>query len=177
MTDKQTPAILEERTAAGVQKSAAAGKPNPFQQQMKAPGSRPTGPTRAASIARAKTAFENFSLSKFAGKSLPYNYVPAKQHPAAVQKVVILKHIDKVKNQGTSNRAMTVALPKTTIDKLLPSYDAEAGTLNLDELMELIRKNMRGTDLKAKGNPILNRLSIQNKSQQIINNIKKGGAK
>ena len=106
---------------------------------------------------------------------MPYNYVPAKQHPSTVQKAVIVKHFDKLKGQKETNRAMTVALPKGRIGKLLPSYNPKAGTIDLDELMDLIKKRMRGTDFYATGHPTLNRLMIQNKVRQIVDGIKGGG--
>jgi hypothetical protein len=131
----------------------------------------------AASLARAKKAFKSFSLSRFAKDETPSNYVAAGQHHSEVQKRMISKVIDRLKNADAPTRGMTIALPDSAAKQLLPSLDAKARTIDLDEVIRLIQKNMNGTEFYANGNPSLNRLAVRAQVQQIISSIKHGGAK
>jgi hypothetical protein len=127
-------------------------------------------------VARAKSAFRNFSASRFAGQP-PANYVPAEGTPAEVQRKVITQHLNNLSEADTANRAMTLALPEASIRKLLPSFDAQAGTIELSDVITLIAKNMRGTEFYTNGNPTLNRLALQSQVRQIIASIRQGGKK
>jgi len=129
-------------------------------------------PVPAASVAKAKKVFKSFSLSKFAGNGTPSNYVTAGQSPAETQRRKISQHLDNLNTADAPTRAMTLALPDATIKKLLPSFNAKAGTIDLGELMSLIQQNMKGTEFYAKGNPTLNRLAIQSHVQRIIDSVK-----
>ncbi len=131
--------------------------------------------TPIKSIAKAKVAFRNFNLSKFASTSTPPNYVASGENAATAQIRVISQSIDNPSAVETSNRAMTVALTNADITQL-PSFDPKKGTVDLSDLMNWIQKSMSGTEFYARGNPILNRLSVQLAADQIINDIK-GGAK
>jgi hypothetical protein len=134
-------------------------------------------PVAAASVAKAKKAFNSFSLSKFAGDALPPHYVAPGQSPAEAQRRKISQHLDTLKNAVAPTRAMTIALPDATLKELLPSLDTKAGTIDLADVMSLIQKNMGGTEFYANGNPTLNRIAVQAQVQQIIDNIKQDGKK
>jgi hypothetical protein len=146
--------------------------PAPQPKTSSAPVLKP--PVPAASVAKAKKAFKSFSLSKFAGNSVPLNHVAVGQSPAAAQQRVISQHIDNLNGMGGSTRAMTIALPDATIKQFFPSFNAKAGTIDLGEVMSFIQQNMRGTEFYANGNPTLNRLAIQSQVQKIIDSVKQG---
>src|SRR5260370_24064894 len=131
--------------------------------------------TPIKSIAKAKVAFRNFNLSKFASTSTPPTYVASGENAATAQIRVISQNIDNLSAVETSNRAMTVALTSADIAQL-PSFDPQKGTVDLSDRMTWIQKSKSGTEFYARGNPILNRLSVQLAADQIISDIK-GGAK
>jgi hypothetical protein len=131
-------------------------------------------PLPAKSVAKARSAFKKFSLSKFAGQSTPSNYVPAGETPTAVHRKIITHRMQKLSEVDTSNRAMTFALPAETIKTLLPSFNPDAATIDLSDVMNLIEKHMRGTEFYANGNPTLNRLALQSQVQQIISTVTQG---
>src|SRR6266566_2290487 len=112
-------------------------------------------PLPAASVARARQAFKGFTLSRFACDATPSNYVAAGEHHSEVQKRVISNVIDRLRNADAPTRGMTIALPDLAAKHLLPSLDAKAGTIDLDEVISLIQKNMNGTEFYANGNPTL----------------------
>jgi hypothetical protein len=126
----------------------------------------------AKSHAKANSAFKNFSLSKFAGNPTPSNHVPAGEKVVEVQRKVITQRVRTLSQAGTSNQAMTIAFPPATIQKLLPSFNARAATVDLNDVMTLIAKNMHGTEFYSSGNPTLNRLALQAQVRQIIDTIK-----
>jgi hypothetical protein len=142
---------------------------------LSAPGLK--RPVAAASVAKAKKAFNSFSLSKFADNGTPSNYVAAGQSPAQVQREVISHHINQLNNADAPTRAMTIALPDAMLKQLLPSLDAKARTIDLGEVMSLIQKNMNGTEFYANGNPTLKHLDIQSQVQQIIDDVKQSAKK
>jgi hypothetical protein len=129
--------------------------------------------TPPKSLAKASSVFRNFSLSKFAEKSAPSNYVRSQKNPAAVQRKLIEHQLQKLRKADTPNRGMTLALPRATIKKLLPSFNAKMATANLKDVMKLITKNMGGTEFYANGNPTLNRLALQSRVQEIVAPVKK----
>lgn len=134
-------------------------------------------PVPAASVAKAKKAFKNFTLSRFAGNGTPSNYVPLGQNPAEAQRQIISQHLENLTSADLPARGITIALPEDTIKKLLPSFNAETRTIDLGEVIDLIQQNLRGTEFYANGNPTLNRLGIQSQVQQIIDDIKQGAKK
>jgi hypothetical protein len=142
----------------------------------------------AKSVDRAKSLFENFTLSKFAKDSIPPNYVPADKKPAAThpaekiqrvqdfQRKKLEQHLHKLTNMDTPNLGMKIALPKEKL-KNSPSYNEKAGTIDLKDLMKLITGNMRGTEFYNKGNPILNRLALRDRVKKLIPDAKRGEKK
>ena len=130
--------------------------------------------TRAAKI------LKNFSLSKFTDDSLPRNYVPTEKgkDPAAVQAAqrrMLERQVHALKDEGPENPGMTLALPKSMLKQVLPTAEKK-GTVELADLLEVIKQRMTGTELYAKGNPTLSRLSgqlaLQSQVQDIIRSIK-----
>jgi hypothetical protein len=73
-----------------------------------------------------------------------------------------------------------VALPDAVIAELLPSFNVAAGTVDLTELLGVLRQRMQGTDFYASGNPTLNRVvqdfALLSQVQAYIKAIKAGGA-
>ena len=169
---------MPEKTKASAQ-SSRSKKSSPAQHPTK-----PHSPARkraipAKFVTKAKEAFKNFSLSKFAGKEMPSNHVVTGDSPAEAQRLMISQYLDALNNADVSTpvRAMTIALPAASIKQLLPSFDVETRTIDLGEVMNLIQQNMRGTQFYANGNPTLNRLAIQSQVQQIIANVKRDAQK
>jgi hypothetical protein len=124
------------------------------------------------SVEKAKSAFSNFTLSKFAGNAPPPNYVTAKRSLAAVQKQAISNAIDTLQS-STPNRAITLALPSADVKKLLPSFDAKSGSVQLSDVLGLVQQRMSGTEFFARGNPTLNRLAVEATAQQILDSFMK----
>lgn len=145
------------------QTTAPAGPPPPAgpaaPAQVRAPG---------ASLSRARAAFRNFSLSKYAGApAAPANVVQPGQQVSAVQERT---HANHLKSLDASGRKLRVALSESDLKKLLPSYDGK--TVALAEVMTLIQTSMRGTEFYATGDPTLARLRVQAQASQIIQSVK-----
>jgi hypothetical protein len=128
------------------------------------------GKLPSQSLSKARAAFKNFSLSKFAGaSSVPSNFVPSGQQVTAVQE----RHqVNQLKSLDASGRRLRVALSDSALKQQLPSFDGK--TVVLQELMDLIQRKMRGTEFYVAGNPTLARLSVQSRVDDIIQTIKSG---
>lgn len=131
----------------------------------------------ATSAANARKAFKNFTLSKFANKVTPSNYVTAGLGAAEIQHRVITEHINSLNRSGSPVRAMKIALPPDSMKKLFPSFNEKAGTIDLGEVLSFIEKSLGGTEFYAQGNPTLNRLAIQSQVQNIIASVKQEAQK
>jgi hypothetical protein len=132
-------------------------------------------PIPIASVERAQKAFGNFSVSKFATKALPPNHVGNRKDRSAVhavQRAIIVQHINQLNDSDSPNQGMTIALPAKTMQKLLPSYDEESRTIELGNLLSVMTKRMSGTEFYCKGNPTLNRLALQSKVDKIVQAVK-----
>ena len=171
---KKAPTAQPPKRAAASPSPSARSSPAPQPRAASAPVLK--RPVPAASVAKAKEAFKNFSLSRFAGNSMPANYVAVGQGTAEVQQRIISRQIDRLKTANTPH-TMTIAFPDATVKQLLPSLDAKAGTIDLDEVLKLLQQNMRGTEFYSYGNPTLSRLAIQSRVQQIIDSIKQDAQK
>jgi hypothetical protein len=62
---------------------------------------------------------------------------------------------------------LTIALSEEARKLHLPSFNAKTGTVDLKDVMSLIEKNMRGTEFICKGHPVLNRLALRMRAQEI----------
>jgi hypothetical protein len=164
--------MTSKKTSAKVKMPARIAAPAPATRRTptSAPRSKPR--ISAKSAEKAQSAFSKFSLSKFATSEAPPTYVTAKRSLVDVQKGVVSKAIDTLENSPT-NRAMTLALPSADIGKLLPSFNAKTGRVQLDDVLTLIQQRMGGREFYANGNPTLNRLSLEASVQQIFDNFKK----
>lgn len=149
------------------------------------PKLRPNRPLPVKSLQKAAKAFNNFSLSRFPKGETPSNYVlhaQAKVPSAvnAVQRKAMTQQVDSLAARHPANPGITVALPADVIATLLPSFNAAAGTVDLTELLGVLRKRMQGTDFYASGNPTLNRVvqdsALLSQVQAYIDAIKAGGA-
>ena len=69
---------------------------------------------------------------------------------------------------------MTLALPETEVQKLLPSLNAKAATIELSDVLNIIAQHMRGTEFYANGNPVLNRLALRSRARELITAINQG---
>jgi hypothetical protein len=132
---------------------------------------------------KAGKAFEKFSLSRFTQDSRPATYVPRlkENDPQAVhdvQRELITQRIKALPNADALTPGMTLALTPAEMEKLLPSFDKDAGTIELSELLALLGQKMKGTEFYANGNPTLNRLALQSKyraqARAIIDAIQQG---
>jgi len=117
---------------------------------------------------KAEKVFEKFSLSRFTQDSRPATYVPRlkENDPQAVrdvQRKLITQQIKALPNADALNPGMTLGLTPAEMKKLLPSFDKDAGTVELSELLALLRQKMKGTEFYATGNPTLNRLALKSK--------------
>jgi len=117
-------------------------------------------------VQKAANAFKNFSLSRFAQNATPANYVPAPQAKvpaavAAVQRKSVTTQISAMAANPPRTLGMTVALTPTSLATLLPSLNANAGTVGLTELLGALQQNLRGKEFYATGNPTVN-LVVQN---------------
>ena len=148
----------------------APARPNPL------PSSGPKRTLPAKSVEKAKSAFSKFTLSKFAGKEPPPNYVTKERTLTGVQRRLISNKIDTLKS-SPPNRSMTLALPPGQIEKLLPSFDSKSGRVQLGDVLGAIQQRMSGTEFYARGNPTLNRLAVEANAQQILKTITKAGKK
>lgn len=128
----------------------------------------------------ARSVFENFNPSKFAADTLPSNYVPTEKTAAGVHRVASVKQVKEFQNKAlkqhlrdigkmdTPNRGLTIALSEEARKQHLPSFNAKTGTVDLKDVMNLIAKNMRGTEFFCKGHPVLNRLALRAQAQEIL---------
>ncbi len=153
----------------------------------------------AASVQTGKDRLESFSLSKFPNDATPENYVPPVKKPAASHYATKLQHVgdfqrkriaehlrdlksktgehSRNKSAKTTIKGITLALPKSRIAKLLPSYDEKSGEIDLDDLMSVIGKHTRGSEFFAKGDPTLNRLRLHDRVNRILGTDKRGKSK
>jgi hypothetical protein len=134
----------------------------------------------------AMSVFENFNPSRFATDTLPANYVPTEKTAAGVHRVASAKqvqefqtraleqHLRKIRKMETPNRGLTLALSTEMRKKLLPSFNAKTETVDLKEVMNVIEKNMRGTEFFSKGHPVLNRLVLRARAKEILAGMRKG---
>lgn len=181
---KQTAAIVKSS-----QPSTPAAKPPSLEDALKLFSTylKPLHPSKslkqrlpAKSVARAKSVFKNFSLSKFAKDSRPANFVPAKKDPQVVhaaQRKIISQNLDELPDEVPTGGGMTIALTEASIKKLLPSFDRKSGNVDLDDVMKLIASKISGTQFYSNGNATLNRIALQSQAQEIIASIKQGAKK
>lgn len=160
---------------------AQSKSPGPAQQAMRAQAASKR-PTPRESIAKAQEAFKDFSLSKHPKGSLPANHVSEGQEKDraavyAVQKAVITRTLRTLSYAGPTTQGMTLDLPIEQIKNALPSYDDQARTVELSDVLALVSRKMSGTEFYSLGNPTLNRLALQSRVDQIMQSVKQGANK
>jgi hypothetical protein len=131
-------------------------------------------PLPLSSVARAKKAFKNFTLSRHGSSPPPATHVTKERSLIKVQKEAILRSLATYAEQENPNPGMTIALPPAAMKKLMPSFNARENTVDLDQLMTVVQRYMRGTTFHARGNATLNRLSVQSQVFELLNSIKGG---
>jgi len=133
-----------------------------------------TRPLPGASVHKAAKALKHFSLSRFSKDAHPHNYVPASKTRDAstvqsVQRKMLARQVAALPAASAANSGMTIALPAGTIKEVLPSF--KGGTVDLAELLGLVRQRMQGREFYAVGNPTLTRLTRQSELQSQVNEI------
>jgi len=137
------------------------------------PGVRPSSMDRADSV------FENFSVSGLSRGSNPANHIEAADGPAAVhsaQRQMMTEQLDRLSAVRTPGGGITLALPESEVATLLPTLDATNGTVELTDVLNIIAQNMRGTEFYATGDPVLNRLALQQRATELIAALKEEAA-
>jgi hypothetical protein len=124
--------------------------------------SRMKRPLPAKSVEKAASAFSTFSLSRFAKGATPPNYLPHAQakNPSAVsavQRNSMATQTVALAANPPQTLGLTVALTPKSLAASLPSLDAKANTVDLAEVIDVLRQNLRGKEFYAtSGNPTLN---------------------
>jgi hypothetical protein len=130
-----------------------------------------SGSLSSASMDRADSVFENFSVSGFSRGSRPASYVEAGDGPAAVhavQRRMMTRQLDRLGAVGTSGAGITLALPESDVATLVPSLNANNGTVELTDVLNIIARYMRGTEFYATGHPVLSRLDLQTRAAELV---------
>jgi hypothetical protein len=127
----------------------------------------------ARSVDRADSVFRSFSASRFPKGDESASYVnPAKGTTAqSVQREVIAEQLSRLSAKDTANVGMTLALPRSAVEKLLPSINERTSTLELSDVLQIVTQHLRGTEFYANGNPALNRLALQARAREIVADI------
>jgi hypothetical protein len=138
----------------------------------------------AKSLERAATAFKNFSLSKFTDNSRPRNYVhpaqakdPAATH--ALQRKLLSSQVQKLNTTPNPNDGTTIGITQDAVKALFPSYNDKLGTVQMADVLAVLKRQMTGTDFYTRGAPPLvqaaQQAQYQAQAQSIIQSIMNGG--
>jgi hypothetical protein len=155
---------------------APAAAPEPSEST---PSPDPSESLPSTSMDRADSVFENFSVSGFSRGSKPASYVEGADGPAAVrsaQRRMMTQQLDRLSAAGIRGGGITVALPESDVATLLPSLNANNGTVELTDVLSVIAQYMRGTEFYATGHPVLNRLALQTRASELIAALKEEAA-
>lgn len=138
------------------------------------------------SVQKAAKAFENFTLSKFAKRELPENYIQRHNifDPKTVQdaqRELIRRQLQKLSDTRTRNSGLAITFPTAKLEELkkaLPGIGEHGGEIKLDDLLTYLRGRMNGTTFYSRGNLVIKRLTetMQARSQAraIIERVKNG---
>src|SRR6266699_737449 len=86
------------------------------------------GPLPAKSMDKADSVFKNFTVSGFPKDSRPASYVDPAHGPAAVhsaQRRIMTQQLNRLSAMDAPDGGMTLALPESEVEKLLPSLNAK----------------------------------------------------
>ncbi len=125
-------------------------------------------PKRITSTAKAKTAFENFNLSRHAEAARSATFVPPKTDPMAARRAVIAARLSSLANDDAASRQLNVALTPATLKSLMPSYNAARGSVQAEDVLAVLTTYARGSQFLAQGDPTLRRLALQAEVDRII---------
>jgi hypothetical protein len=78
------------------------------------------------------------------------------------------QQLNRLRAMDAPDGGMTLALPESEVEKLLPSLNPKTATIELSDLMKIIAQHMRGTEFYANGNPVLNRLALRSRARELI---------
>jgi hypothetical protein len=78
------------------------------------------------------------------------------------------QQLNRLSVMDAPDGGMTLALPESEVEKLLPSLNAKASTIELSDVLNIIAQHMRGTEFYANGNPVLNRLALRSRAREFI---------
>jgi hypothetical protein len=91
------------------------------------------------------------------------------------------RQVDEWATVAPVNPGMTLAIPTAALATIFRSYDKKAGTINLTELLSVLKQRMSGTEFYAATSPPLVQSATQSQKQaqiqQIIESIKRGQLK
>lgn len=85
------------------------------------------------------------------------------------------QQLNRLSAMDAPDGGMTLALPESEVERLLPSLNAKAATIELSDVLNIIAQHMRGIEFYANGNPVLNRLALRSRARELISAIKQGG--
>lgn len=168
--------------------SAVAARPSSHRSQERATNvpapeeatlSTPDGSLPPRSIDRADSVFRTFSLSRLPKGTESASYVNRDEGATAqsLQREVIGRQLERLSATDAANRGMTLALPRSTVEELLPSLNERASTIELSDVLKIVTQHMRGTEFYTSGNPALNRLVLQARAREIVADIAQQGSR
>jgi len=137
----------------------------------------PDGSLPPRSVDRADAVFRSFSLSRSPEDTESVSYVnPAEGATVqSVQREVMGRQLEKLSATDDANVGMTLALPRSMVEELLPSLNERTSTIELSDVLKIVAQHMRGTEFYASGNPVLNRLALQARAREIVAGIAQKG--
>jgi hypothetical protein len=160
------------------QRSATIGTNSPEPGEA-TPPTIPNGSLPPRSVDRADSVFKSFSLSSFPKDTESVSYVnPADGATTqSVQREVIGRQLARLRAMDAASVGMTLALPRSMVEELLPSLNEKTSTIELSDVLKVVAQHMRGTEFYASGNPALNRLAVQARAREIVAGIAQAGSR
>jgi len=78
------------------------------------------------------------------------------------------QQLNRLSAMDSTGGGLTLALPESEVEKLLPSLNTNASTIELSDVLNIIAQHMRGNEFYASGNPVLNRLALQSRARELM---------
>jgi hypothetical protein len=126
----------------------------------------------AASVAKAKAAFKEFTLSRHAKGQPPPGYVAPGTDPKPKHRELMDAKLSNLQ-EASATRRLNLALTPAQLKQLVPSYSADAAKASITEVTTVLKKYSRGTTFVQKGDPTLRRLALQSEVNQIMQSFSK----
>lgn len=161
--------MATSKRQAGARRARKTKSAAPFPDRERAP--QAAMPRRAVvtprAAARARAAFEGFSLSKYRDRPTPPTHVPPGARGAAVQRTVMERALRQIAEAESPSNGLTLSLAPQTLNAI-PSYDAGAGTIDAEDMMNVLARYMKGTEFYVQGHPMATRLELQTRVRDLI---------